>query len=317
MSRVARLASLGALLASCLLGGPAGAGSADPIDGRTLVVLGDSYTTGGTWVDAMADKVAGRGDLSCAQLPDAWPGRLAAAAGLTEDGDVLDVSCQGASLTSGPGLSAVHETSRAAAAGAFGPRTAMVAIQLGLNDAWGEYGRARAASNPATVAGIDLFDCVIRPAGCGPEDAARGLVNDPADLTGPAYEARIRDVVTYVRYYAPAARIVLVGYPEIHVPGEDSVCFGILGLRVTQPRAAAYTEYLDRLDSAQRETARSLGVDFFDTRAATAGHGSCSDRPWVNGFADPTTDPIGIPFHPNASADEATARGLLSLLPQR
>ncbi|WP_169813184.1 SGNH/GDSL hydrolase family protein [Nocardia jejuensis] len=314
-----RSRSLAAVIAGVLLGsGPVATAHAQPAAageaGKTLVVLGDSFTTNGSWVAALAARANGDSELSCDHLPTSWPTRLAQQSGLEQTGDYVDASCEGGSLNTAPGFSVVHETQKAAAAKAFGPRTTVVAIQLGMNDAWGEYARARAGTNPQTVAGVDLLQCVLEPTGCGPEAVAQGRVNDPEEVTGSAYAARIASVIDYLRYYAPNARIVLVGYPEIHTPGTESVCIGMLGVTLTQSRAAAYTRYLDHLDAAQRDAARSLGVEFFDARAETAGHGTCSADPWVNGIADPRTEATGIPFHPTARADDAVARGLRPLL---
>lgn len=211
---------------------------------------------------------------------------------------------RGAALESETGYTITREAIDAAEAGAFGPATELVAIQFGFNDAWG-------SENPKTLWG-SLVSCVYNLVdGCGREAAAQGRITDFRAVSGAAYAARIGQVVRYLRYYAPAASIALVGYPELYPPGGDTVCLSILGAgHFVQPRGGALIEYLDRLDAAQREAATLLGIDFLDTRALTAGHGLCAAEPWVNGTLDPRADLTGIPFHPSARGDAVPAAAL-------
>ncbi|WP_405181801.1 hypothetical protein [Nocardia sp. NBC_01377] len=169
-------------------------------------------------------------------------------------------------------------------------------MQFGLNDAWG--------TEHSTTLWTSLLPCVFNlEQGCGPNAAAEGRVTDYRGVSGGEYAARIRAVVTYVRYYAPDAEVVLVGYPELFPAGQDFACVNILGAsNFIQPRAEGLIEYLDRVDTAQREAARILGIELFDTRAVTTGHGLCSNDPWLNGAFDPRADPVGIPFHPSVPA---------------
>ncbi|MGF6889191.1 hypothetical protein ABIA39_008522 [Nocardia sp. GAS34] len=75
-------------------------------------------------------------------------------------------------------------------------------------------------------------------------------------------------------------------------------------------------DYLDQLDKAQREAAKLLNLDFFDTRAITAGHGLCSPQPWLNEFFDPRANFLGIPFHPSAQGDSVLAHALYRWISQ-
>jgi hypothetical protein len=129
-------------------------------------------------------------------------------------------------------------------------------------------------------------------------------------MTGQDYADHIRDIVTYIRYYAPNARIVFVGYPEQHNPGDKAMCMNIFGFPFVQPRGGAWTDVSDSVDAAQRAAAKSLGVDFFDTAAVTAGHGPCSPDPWLNGFLDPHTEILGQPGHPTFHNDAVVSDAL-------
>ncbi|MEU2254355.1 SGNH/GDSL hydrolase family protein [Nocardia xishanensis] len=273
---------------------------ADPVAGdhtagKALVVLGDSFTANGFRWDAKSEE--------CLRGPNAWPTQLSGLMGVAGTGEFLDVSCSGASIDTGPGYTLSHEAIAADELSAFGPETELIALQFGLNDEWG-------ASE--TTMWTSLLPCVFNLAdGCGLEAAEQGRITDYRGVSGARYAQRMRAVIEYLRYFAPRARIVLVGYPELFPTGQDTACVNVLGIgQYVQPRARAVVEYLDRLDAAQREAAGLLGIEFFDTRALTAGHGLCSADPWVNGALDPRADPIGLPFHPSARGDAVVARAL-------
>ncbi|MQY18222.1 SGNH/GDSL hydrolase family protein [Nocardia macrotermitis] len=263
--------------------------------GSELVVLGDSYTANGIRLD---------GDSrDCNHGPTAWPVQLSKLLKIAGTSDFEDVSCSGASLESHTAYDIVSEARIAAVAGAFGPRTKTVALQFGMNDTWGD---------SKTMLWTSLGPCVFNfRDGCGPEAAAQGRLADFRALTGQAYADRLREVVDYVRYYAPNARIVLVGYPELFPAHSSTVCTSVLGVgNIIQDRGAGLVDYLDRLQQAQIEAAKLLDLHFFDLRALTAGHGLCSSQPWLNGFFDPRADFAGIPFHPSAQGDSVTAQAL-------
>lgn len=266
-----------------------------PAAGKKLVVLGDSYTANGVRLDG--------NEMECRHGPTAWPIQLSHMMKVAGTPDFVDVSCPGASIRSRTAYNLIHEARIADDLGAFGPRTEVIAIQLGMNDTWG---------TSDTMMWTAMGPCIFNLRdGCELEAAEQGRIPDFRAVTGQEYADRIRAVVDYLRYYAPNARIVLVGYPELFPAQSDMLCASVLGMvPITQHRGRAVVEYLDRLDRAQREAAGILGVHFFDTRAITAGHGLCSAEPWINGFFDPRADFIGMPFHPTARGDTALAAGL-------
>lgn len=284
---VAAAASLGCVTASA---------DAPGETGKKLVVLGDSYSANGFRLLSQSKE--------CLRGPTSWPKQLSKRMGIAGTRDLEDASCSGANIDTGPGYTLALEANAANKNGAFGPRTRAVMIQLGLNDSW----PARTMTN----LWASLQPCVFNLRdGCGMEAAAQGRVTDYRQVSGKAYADRLSSVIEFVRYYAPRARIVLVGYPELFPARQDTVCVDFLGLgRFVQPRGRAVVEYLDRLDGAQREAARILHVDFLDARSLTAGHGLCSADPWLNGVFDPRADPFGLPFHPSARGDAVIADAL-------
>ncbi|MFD7846969.1 SGNH/GDSL hydrolase family protein [Nocardia sp. NPDC059764] len=298
----------GAALISGLTAPVAGADT-DPAasnGGKTLVVMGDSNTANATW-STMQPQPAG---VACPHLPTSWPNQLADRMGLSATQDVADVSCVGAYMWrhgEDHFWTALTEARQAAADGAFGPRTKAVLLQFGLNDAWGA----------DHVAQNELVPCLLDVLrGCSTADAATNA-NPPALLTGQDYVDHLRDIVTYIRYYAPNARIVLVGYQELHTPGDQAICMGVLGVPVGLPRAGAVTDVFDSLRTAPRDGAAALGVEYFDAAAVTAGHGLCSPDPWLNGIFTPGPDWYGQPGHPTVLGDAAVAQGLHQFLTAR
>ncbi|WP_405135635.1 SGNH/GDSL hydrolase family protein [Nocardia sp. NBC_01388] len=279
-----------AIAASVSGAGAAGADAAP--GGKAVVVLGDSYSAN-KW-DFFSE------NAECVHGDTSWPTRLA---GLMHGSDLLDGSCPGASIDTPPGYTLGIETRMADQAGAFGPRTKLVTLQFGLNDHWG--------SNDVTLWSA-LQKCVFDLVdGCGPEAVDQDRMPDYHGVSGAIYAQRISNAVTYIKYYAPNARIVLVGYPELFPSGQDALCISVLGVApYIQPRGRALIEFLDRMDRAQREAAGLLGIDFLDNRTPTAGHGLCSDQPWLNGFGDFRADPGGLPFHPSAKGDSVVAGAL-------
>ncbi|WP_084508455.1 SGNH/GDSL hydrolase family protein [Nocardia pseudovaccinii] len=293
--RCARWLGVVTATVAAVAGLPAAEAAPPAAPGSALVVLGDSFAANGFRWEADAKE--------CLRGPTSWPTQLSRLMGVAGGSDFVDVSCSGAAIETERGYSLVQEAINADKAGAFGPRTKLIAVQFGLNDTWG--------ANPATL-WTSLVPCIFNVAeGCGLEAAAQGRITDYRGVSGAQYAERIRAVVEYLRYYAPQAKVVLVGYPELFPAGQSFTCVSVLGVgQYVQPRGAGLVEYLDRIDAAQRDAATQLGIEYFDSRALTAGHGLCSAQPWLNGVLDPRADPVGIPFHPSAHGDSVIAGAL-------
>ncbi|MFI9505233.1 SGNH/GDSL hydrolase family protein [Nocardia sp. NPDC052566] len=295
-----------AALAAAVLPAVATPATAAPAGGKSVVVLGDSFSANGD-IAAALENASPNAKPDCSHSPTSWPTQLAGKLGLEGTADFADLSCRGASLVSGPGFTLAHQARNADADGAFGPATRTVLIQSGLNDTWGENSvRLRQT----------LLNCVLDIVrGCGPEAAAEGRATDWRGITGQQYADRIRPVVEYVRYYAPNARIVLVGYPEMNRPGQQQWCIDVLGIgSIVQTRAGSAIELWDRIDAAQRAAAQQLGLEFFDAKAVTAGHGLCSPEPWLAGILDPRSELMGTPVHPSAHGDGVVAGALQRMI---
>ncbi|MGX1808455.1 SGNH/GDSL hydrolase family protein [Nocardia sp. NPDC055321] len=276
--------------------GVAGAGAESASGGKDLVVLGDSFSANAWDFFDESNTCLRHGDT-------AWPAQLGTLMGVHGTDRMVNTSCPGASVDSGPGWTMGMEASKADKAGAFGPRTKLVTLQFGLNDKWGNSDQTLWKSLPICV--FNLAD------GCDPDAVAQGRMTDFNGVSGALLAERMKNAVTYIRYYAPNAKIVLVGYPELFTPGTSTICLNILGAApFIQPRGRAVVEYMDRIDKAQREAAQLLKIDFLDARALTTGHGLCSEEPWLNGVFDPRTDIDGLFFHPSTKGDSVVATAL-------
>ncbi|APB01078.1 SGNH/GDSL hydrolase family protein [Nocardia seriolae] len=310
-----RLAAVAAVLTAAGSTGIASADEPTPAAGRTLVVMGDSFAANPP-CDGVLVKCDGNNDASaheCLHRDTSWPVRLSQLMGV-EAADFENATCTNASIDSGPvtstgqqvpgrdGYTLAQLAIKAAKDGAFGPRTKVVAIQLGANDEWPR-DSATTADAPAQLT------CAFNlEKGCDTDAVAQGRWPDLDTVTGAAYADRIRKVVDYVKYYAPNARIELVGYPELAPENSTAWCLDVLGaFRYVQPRATAINEFWNRIDDAERDAAQLLSIDFVDARTPTAGHGLCSADPWLLSVLDPKVNLVGLPFHPTPVGDAAVA----------
>lgn len=317
-----RLAAAVAVLAATGSIGTAAADDPTPAPGKTLVVLGDSFAANPA-CDGVLVRCDGNNDAAsheCLHRDTSWPVQLSALMGVAAT-DFENATCTNASIDSGPVTSSGQKVPgrdgytlsqlaiKATKNGAFGPRTKVVAIQLGANDEWPR-DTATAADAPTQLA------CAFNTTqGCDPDAVAQGRWLDLNAVTGPAYADRIRKVVEYIKYYAPNAAIQLVGYPELAPESSATWCLDIMGVyRYVQPRGGAITAYWNRINDAEREAAQILSIDFVDSRIPTAGHGLCSPDPWLLAVMDPRVSLVGLPFHPTPRNDTAVAAEVYSHL---
>lgn len=260
-----------------------------PAGGAKVVVFGDSHTSGTN----MPWRTDERG---CIKGSDSWPQQLQANLGLPR-GELIDVSCSGASINS-DGFHFSDEVRHAEARGALGERTENIFVQLGKNDTWGT--------------GVNLLEsvqtCLIDlGVGCGDRAIASGKMQDPAAVTAESYAGRMKPVIDYLKYYAPNAEVTLVGYQEYTPRGGSQVCVRLGGAPIVKNDAPALVDFMNRLDMSIAGAADILGTSHVDLRTATEGHSSCSNDPWVVGLLDARTDLVGGPWHPSKFGDGVTA----------
>ncbi|HKT05880.1 MAG TPA: SGNH/GDSL hydrolase family protein [Rugosimonospora sp.] len=93
-----------------------------------------------------------------------------------------------------------------------------------------------------------------------------------------------------IRSLAPAARVVVVGYPRLF---NVSDCQSLA--RISPGEQSALNGGADLLDSTIAARAAAHGFRFVDPRAAFGGHAVCDSVEWINGLSNPTSES----YHPN------------------
>ena len=268
-----------------LLGGqqPSEAGSGDLVTHRSATVdryvaIGDSYTAG--------SGIAPSDGSACLRSDRSYPHRVAERFGAHLD----DASCGGATTANVDGVQPTGTGPNPPQLSDVNPRTDLVTISLGVNDA----GFDALLTRCLRVAQDDPYGSPCR-------DSFRTADggNQVLDLI-PRVGDRVERVIRLVRHAGPNAQIVVVGYPQL-VP-KTGVCDAL----PFAPGDYSYlAEYLVDLDHAIRAAAKRTGADYVDLLSASAGHDICAgDEAWVLGaLASPRT----MLFHPFANEQRAVA----------
>jgi len=287
-----RKARASAVIVACLVGmlviltvRPAAAG---PIAPHHYVALGDSYTSGPGIPNQTPESGA------CRRSDHNYPSLVAAA---LEVGRFTDASCAGATtaamagrqplpggLTSGPQLDAL------------GPDVDLVTLGIGGND----IGFGQIA---VTCAALSLLPPFGAP--CRHHFTRHGdEVGQRIDALGPKLAA----VLAAIRARAPAARILIVGYPVI-LPAAGPGCWPVMPIAIGDVAWLRGVE--GRLNALLAGEAAAAGATFVDTYGGSVGHDVCRlpGRNWVEGFV-PTSSADAV--HPNALGMANTARQVVA-----
>ncbi|EST24756.1 hypothetical protein M878_29980 [Streptomyces roseochromogenus subsp. oscitans DS 12.976] len=216
------------------------------------MALGDSYSAG---VGA-GDYLPGR--TACKRSSRAYPVLWASAHGATS---FAFPACNGAQA----------DDVRSGQLGPLGPRTRLVTLTVGGSD-----------SGFAAV----MTTCALG----GTSRCLSAIARARTTMDGPLVRNLDR-LYSAIRDRAPAARVVVLGYPRFyHLRGTCEV-----GL---QDRArAAVNDGVDHLDAVIARRAAAHGFTFADVRAAFAGHEICSRSPWLRGVDVPV---VTESYHPTA-----------------
>ncbi|WP_369382248.1 SGNH/GDSL hydrolase family protein [Streptomyces sp. cg36] len=243
------------LLSALLLAASTTAGTAAhaaPVRPGGYVALGDSYSSG------LGARSYDSGSGECRRSARAYPALWADA---HRDRTFAFTACSGA-------------TTKDVAEGQLAPldgRTALVSVTAGANDA----GFAEV-----------MTTCVLS----GDQGCARRIDTARKYIEGPLAKDLDR-MYDAIRGHAPAARVVVLGYPHLFtVPGG---CAG--GLSDT--KRAAVNAAVDAVDKVTAERAARHGFVFADVRNRFAGHGICGSAPWIRSI----TFPVDESYHPDAT----------------
>ncbi len=221
------------------------------------VALGDSYSSG---VGA-GDYLSASG--SCERSSNAYPEQWADA---NSPASFVSVACSGA--TTADVLSSQVS--------ALSPGTTLVSITIGGND--------------ADFSGV-METCVLEST-----SSCLSAVSAAEAFVAEELPARLDTTLQTIRADAPAAKIVVLGYPDLYDLSKSSGCIGLS----TKDRTAL-NEGAGDLDSALATAAATEGDTFADVRGQFAGHEICDSGSWLNSvdiFA------ISSSYHPTAAGQE-------------
>ena len=221
------------------------------------VALGDSYSSG---VGA-GDYISSSG--SCERSSLAYPEQWADA---NSPASFVYVACSGA--TTADVLSSQVS--------ALSPSTTLVSITIGGNDA-----------GFASV----MEACVL-------ESTSSCLNAVAASETYVADElpARLDTTLQTIRADAPAAKILVLGYPDLYDLSKSNSCIGL-----STADRTALNQGAGDLDSALATAAAAQGDTFADVSSKFAGHEICDSSSWLHSV---DIFSISSSYHPTAAGQE-------------
>ncbi len=282
-------------LAGCLLAAVAGpAGAADlavtPARPAHYVALGDSYTSGPGIPNQIPES------LGCGRSDHNYPHLVAAA---LEVGRFTDVSCGSATTGHMTQPQALPEgLSNGAQLDALSADVDLVTLGIGGNDiGFGEI----------------MQTCIVHSLLLPVTAPCRAHYTRSGDELGRRIEAtapKVAAVLASIRERAPAARVLVVGYPVI-LPADGPGCWPLMPIAVGDVAWLRTVE--GRLNTMLADAAGAAGATFVDTYASSVGHDVCRlpGRKWVEGLV-PTAP--ASPVHPNALGMANTADQVLESL---
>ncbi|MEV4438825.1 SGNH/GDSL hydrolase family protein [Streptomyces sp. NPDC049577] len=239
------------LAAAVALGGAGAAQAATLTATPAYVALGDSYSSG---VGAGSyDSASG----DCKRSTRAYPALWAAA---HHPSAFAFTACSGA--RTGDVLSSQL--------GPLNSATGLVSISIGGND-------AGFGDTMSTCVMSDDASCLQRI------DQARAFAQNELP-------AKLDQVYGAIRAKAPAAHVVVLGYPRFYRTG--GFCIGL-----SDTKRNAINNAADLLDSITAKRAADHGFAFADVRTTFTGHELCSGSAWLNSV----TLPVDESYHPTAA----------------
>jgi lysophospholipase L1-like esterase len=253
---------------------------------RRYVALGDSYTAAPLVPNT--DTTNG-----CLRSTNNYPALVAAALPGTE---LVDVSCSGADTADMVGFQETNGEVKPPQFDALSEDTDLVTLGIGGND----------FNLFATLVGTCAQLRSSDPTGSPCSDRYRAGASDELTRQLDDIRSHVAGVVAGIRERAPAAKVIVVGYPQI-IPARGS-CPELL------PLAIGDYPFARRISAGLAEAVKqgARQATFVDLFGPSAGHDICSDDPWING-AD--TDPErALAFHPFAAEQEAAAELVLAKL---
>jgi len=288
MRRTAILTGVALVLAAVGVGaaGPATAKSSPPTaNGHSIktspyVALGDSYSSA-----AGVNPLIATAPPTCSRSTLNYAHDIAA---LTKPASFIDVTCSGAKTSDffssqaagvAPQLDAVTKDTR------------LVTMTIGGND---ENVFTSSFFGCASVSSSNILG--------NPCEQKYGttFTDEITTQTYPHLVAALRAV----RAKAPAATVVILGYPHILPPTGELSCYSSMPIAMGDVPWLDHQE--DLLNAAISRAASQTGARFIDMAASSLGHDAC--QPVGQRWIEPAVAPINAyPVHPNAMGEAAMA----------
>jgi lysophospholipase L1-like esterase len=248
------------------------------------VALGDSYTSGPLIPDQTGSPAG------CLRSTHNYPHLVAAALGFSS---FKDVSCQGATTIDMTKSEGVPLGTNPPQLNALSATTTLVTLQIGGND----IGFAGIVINCSTLSFTDPFGspCKNLYTSGGTDQLAAAI-----KATAP----KVAAVLQAIHKRAPAARVLLVGYPDI-LPNSGTGCWPLV------PIAHGDVPYLRGVEKQLNQMLASVAAankaTYVNTYTASIGHDFCQPpgTKWVEGIV-PTSP--AAPVHPNKLGERAMAK---------
>ncbi|HXH80898.1 SGNH/GDSL hydrolase family protein [Nocardioides sp.] len=219
----------------------------------SYVALGDSYASGTGTRSYISD------GTTCQRSTQAYPSLIASARGYA----LNFRACSGARISD------VTNTQLSALTTA----TNYVTIAVGGNDA----GFASVLTECAKPWWLSNCDARI--------NTAQSFINN-------TLPAQLDALYASIRAKAPAAKVVVVGYPRIF-NGEDCNAFTWF----SPAEESRLNQTADLINARTAAVATARGFSFADPTSRFVGHAVCDDDEWINGLSSP----ISESYHPKAS----------------
>ncbi|MFD4674976.1 SGNH/GDSL hydrolase family protein [Lentzea sp. NPDC058450] len=155
-----------------------------------------------------------------------------------------------------------------------------------------------------TIGGNDLgFADVLTTCTLNGDVACSARASQAVDFIRGRLPALLDGTYATIKQAAPAAQLVIVGYPRLFTPDDDCRTLSIV-------KRAALNEAADQLSDQIAQAAGRAGARYVDVREAFADHGVCAREPWINALVNPTKDS----YHPTRAGQAAYFRALTGAL---
>ncbi|GAB2956555.1 SGNH family lipase [Micromonospora polyrhachis] len=164
-----------------------------------------------------------------------------------------------------------------------------------------QLGSLTAATNQVTVSvgGNDIgWGSVITECAKPWPYTCWGQIDNAENQIRTVLPGRLDQLYTRIRALAPAARVVVVGYPRLFNGEECNVI-----ARISPGEQAELNAAADLLATTIQARAAAHGFGFVDARGPFTGHAVCDDVEWLNG----TSWPINESYHPNRAGQSGYA----------